>query len=99
LYIRCNISICPTTSDITLYAPKIEDGSLNYKGGEKNTTQASAKKVYAAKVCRGYLGIAEDGCNAAFDLLIDNMKRGYEALAPTNATTVSAAPADTKTLE
>lgn len=44
-------------------------------------TQASAKKVYGAKVCKGYLGISEAGCNKAFDLLIDNMKRGYEALA------------------
>jgi hypothetical protein len=44
-------------------------------------TQASAKKVYGAKVCKGYLGISEAGCNKAFDLLIENMKRGYEALA------------------
>ena len=43
-------------------------------------TQASAKKVYAAKVCKGYLSIPETGCNAAFDLLIANMKSGYEAL-------------------
>jgi hypothetical protein len=43
-------------------------------------TQASAKKVYGAKVCKGYLGIDESGCNAAFDLLIANMKAGYEAL-------------------
>lgn len=45
-------------------------------------TQASAKKIYAAKVCKGYLSIPEAGCNKAFDLLIDNMKAGYEALAP-----------------
>jgi hypothetical protein len=44
-------------------------------------TQASAKKVYAAKVCKGYLGISEVGCNKAFELLIGNMKAGYEALA------------------
>jgi len=44
-------------------------------------TQASAKKVYSAKICKGYLGIAETGCNKAFDLLITNMKAGYEALA------------------
>ena len=44
-------------------------------------SQASAKKVYAAKVCKGYLGIAEGGCNAAFDRLVANMKAGYEALA------------------
>lgn len=44
-------------------------------------TQASAKKVYGAKVCKGYLGISEKGCDAAFDLLIANMKSGYEALA------------------
>jgi len=43
-------------------------------------SQASAKKVYAAKVCKGYLGIDESGCNAAFDDLITNMKAGYEAL-------------------
>jgi hypothetical protein len=58
-------------------------------------TQASAKKVYAAKVCKGYLGIAEDGCNAAFDLLIDNMKRGYEALAPSD--TISEVPKTAET--
>jgi len=44
-------------------------------------TQASAKKIYAAKVCKGYLEISEKGCNAAFDRLIANMKAGYEALA------------------
>ena len=44
-------------------------------------TQASAKKVYAAKICKGYLSIPEEGCNKAFDLLIVNMKAGYEALA------------------
>ena len=44
-------------------------------------SQASAKKVYGAKVCKGYLGIPEAGCNKAFDLLIENMKAGYEALA------------------
>jgi len=44
-------------------------------------TQASAKKVYAAKICKGYLSIDEEGCNKAFDLLIVNMKAGYEALA------------------
>jgi hypothetical protein len=43
-------------------------------------TQASAKKVYGAKVCKGYLGIPVGGCNSAFDLLIANMKSGYEAL-------------------
>jgi len=43
-------------------------------------TQASAKKVYAAKVCKGYLSIPVGGCNAAFDQLITNMKAGYEAL-------------------
>ena len=46
-------------------------------------TQATARKIYSAKVCRGYLGIPEAGCNAAFDRLIDNMKAGYAALAPT----------------
>ena len=46
-------------------------------------TIASAKKIYSAKVCKGYLGIPEAGCNSAFDTLIENMKRGYEALAPT----------------
>jgi len=45
-------------------------------------TQASAKKLYSAKVCKGYLGIPEEGCNAAFDRLVANMKAGYEALAP-----------------
>jgi len=45
-------------------------------------TQASAKKIYSAKVCKGYLGISEKGCNAAFDRLVENMKAGYEALAP-----------------
>jgi len=43
-------------------------------------TQATAKKIYAAKVCRGYLGIPEEGCNAAFNKLIENMKAGYAAL-------------------
>lgn len=46
-------------------------------------TQATAKKIYSAKVCRGYLNIPEGGCNAAFDRLIENMRSGYEALAPT----------------
>ena len=41
---------------------------------------ASAKKVYAAKVCKGYLGISEEGCERAFDNLLANMRRGYEAL-------------------
>jgi hypothetical protein len=44
-------------------------------------TQASAKKVYGAKVCKGYLSIDVKGCDAAFDLLIANMKAGYAALA------------------
>ena len=48
-------------------------------------SQATAKKVYAAKVCRGYLGIPEEGCNAAFDKLIENMRSGYNALASTPA--------------
>jgi hypothetical protein len=43
-------------------------------------SQATAKKVYAAKVCKGYLGIEEEGCNKAFDKLVENMKTGYEAL-------------------
>jgi len=43
-------------------------------------TQASAKKVYGAKVCKGYLGIPVEGCDKAFDQLIINMKAGYEAL-------------------
>jgi hypothetical protein len=43
-------------------------------------TAASARKVYAAKVCKGYLGISEDGCNAAFSNMLANMRRGYEAL-------------------
>jgi len=55
-------------------------------------TQASAKKVYAAKVCRGYLGIAETGCNAAFDKLIENMRSGYEALAGTPAVSEATEP-------
>ena len=46
-------------------------------------TIASAKKVYAAKVCKGYLGIPTAGCDKAFDTLIENMRSGYEALAPT----------------
>ena len=44
-------------------------------------SQATAKKVYAAKVCKGYLSIPESGCNAAFDKLVANMKAGYTALA------------------
>ena len=44
-------------------------------------SQATAKKVYAAKVCKGYLAISEAGCNAAFDKLVANMKAGYAALA------------------
>ena len=55
-------------------------------------SQATAKKVYAAKVCGGYLKIPTAGCDKAFDKLIENMKRGYEALAPT-APSVSEVPA------
>jgi len=43
-------------------------------------TQASAKKVYGAKVCKGYLGIPVEGCDKAFDQLLVNMRQGYEAL-------------------
>ena len=71
-------------SDKPLNTTKSECRSLNQKGDHKTMASiASAKKVYAAKVCKGYLGIAEKGCDAAFDRLIDNMKAGYEALAPT----------------
>ena len=44
---------------------------------------ATAKKVYSAKVCGGYLSIPTAGCDRAFDKLIENMRSGYEALAPT----------------
>jgi hypothetical protein len=55
------------------------------KGGENIGTIATARKVYAAKVCKGYLGIDETGCNAAFDRLIENMRSGYNALGGTSA--------------
>jgi hypothetical protein len=41
---------------------------------------ATAKKVYAAKICVGFLGIPSAGCERAFDKLVENMKAGYEAL-------------------
>jgi hypothetical protein len=41
---------------------------------------ATAKKVYSAKVCAGFLGIPTAGCDKAFDKLVENMKAGYEAL-------------------
>ena len=44
-------------------------------------SQATAKKVYAAKVCGGFLGIPTSGCEKAFDKLVENMKAGYAALA------------------
>lgn len=53
-------------------------------------TIATARKVYAAKVCRGFLGIDESGCNAAFDKLIENMRAGYNALAGAPAMTEAA---------
>ena len=40
----------------------------------------TAKKLYAAKVCKGYLGIDVSGCERAFDDCLANMRRGYEAL-------------------
>ncbi|NIA12033.1 MAG: hypothetical protein GWP10_20505 [Nitrospiraceae bacterium] len=43
-------------------------------------SQATARKVYSAKVCGGYLSIPTAGCDKAFDKLIENMKAGYEAL-------------------
>ncbi|NIA12032.1 MAG: hypothetical protein GWP10_20500 [Nitrospiraceae bacterium] len=43
-------------------------------------SQATARKVYGAKVCGGYLKIGVAGCDKAFDKLIENMKAGYEAL-------------------
>lgn len=55
-------------------------------------TIATARKVYAAKVCKGYLGIDETGCNAAFDRLIENMRSGYNALADTSAVSEVASP-------
>jgi len=42
--------------------------------------QKKAKSRYASKICDDYLGIDEDGCEAAFDSLISNMTAGYEAL-------------------
>lgn len=55
-------------------------------------TQATAKKIYAAKVCKGFLGIDEAGCNAAFDKLVENMRSGYEALAGTPAVSEATEP-------
>lgn len=57
-------------------------------------TIATAKKVYAAKVCGGFLGIPTAGCEKAFDKLIENMAAGYEALA--GAPAVSEAPETTE---
>lgn len=40
-----------------------------------------AKKKYARKVCKNYLGISETGCEKAFEKLFDNMKSTFEAMA------------------
>lgn len=45
------------------------------------TSQKEAKSRYAQKVCSAYLGIDEDGCESAFDKLIENMEAGLEAMA------------------
>lgn len=45
-------------------------------------SQATAKAKYGAKVCESYLSIDVGGCDEAFDVLIANMKTGYNALAP-----------------
>jgi len=39
---------------------------------------ASAKKIYAAKVCKHYLGIPEAGCNETWDQHEAHLKSGSE---------------------
>jgi len=39
-----------------------------------------ARKKYAKKVCKDYLGISESYCEKAFDKLYENMKAAFEAM-------------------
>ncbi len=47
-------------------------------------SKATAKVKYSTKVCAKYLGISTKGCDAAFQVLLDHMQTGYEALAPSS---------------